>query len=136
MATDVEEVVVQKLASPVYEIAHRAAANIAFKLQSGIVESGTLLERTPILVNLLTALRQNDDPLPFLRLLQTLVYAEPVRVKGQLLALDASRVIQANCLNNTSKEVKDLARDICSQLLTHSQVAGQSLGRVDSNSNV
>ena len=127
MATSVEEVVVQKLASPVSEIAQRAAANIAFKLQSGIVESGTLLERTPILVNLLTALRQNDDSLPFLRLLQTLVYTEPVRVKGQLLAIDASRVIQANCLNNTSKEVKDLARDICSQLLTHSQVAGQSL---------
>ena len=127
MATSVEEVVVQKLASPVSEIAQRAAANIAFKLQSGIVESGTLLERTPILINLLTALRQNDDSLPFLRLLQTLVYTEPVRVKGQLLALDASRVIQANCLNNTSKEVKDLARDICSQLLTHSQVAGQSL---------
>ena len=71
--------------------------------------------------------RLDETVLPFLEFLQSLIDLQPLRVKSQLLKLDAGRQFRLACLTGGSgskSQTESIAKDICAQLLTLSQVAG------------
>ena len=81
----------------------------------------------------MTAISQHapldETVLPFLEFLQSLIDLQPLRVKSQLLKLDAGRQLRLACLAGGSgskgqTSAESIAKDICAQLLTLSQVAG------------
>ena len=81
----------------------------------------------------MTAISQHapldETVLPFLEFLQSLIDLQPLRVKSQLLKLDAGRQLRLACLaggsgSKSQTSAESIAKDICAQLLTLSQVAG------------
>ena len=81
----------------------------------------------------MTAISQHapldETVLPFLEFLQSLIDLQPLRVKSQLLKLDAGRQLRLSCLaggsgSKSQTSAESIAKDICAQLLTLSQVAG------------
>ena len=74
-------------------------------------------------------LDEDETVLPFLEFLQSLIDLQPLRVKSQLLKLDAGRQLRLACLaggsgSKSQTSAESIAKDICAQLLTLSQVAG------------
>ena len=81
----------------------------------------------------MTAISQHapldETVLPFLEFLQSLIDLQPLRVKSQLLKLDAGRQLRLVCLaggsgSKSQTSAESIVKDICAQLLTLSQVAG------------
>ena len=73
--------------------------------------------------------RLEETVLPFLEFLQSLIDLQPLRVKSQLLKLDAGRQLRLACLaggsgSKSQTSAESIVKDICAQLLTLSQVAG------------